>query len=168
MMNTKNIQNLIRKIENGNWEEKIKASNLLVKKASLSHCIIEPLILLLNSSSGKVRNASALTLREIGDSSVVQPLLNAILNHNNLKDRSTLVYALETLDCSEKFLDIFKLALSEEAFTQLSAMNILFEQGFFVSDEEIATAFLMLTKAKNKKIHYERLKSFLGELKNEK
>ena len=97
---------------------------------------INELIEKLKSRDPDVRNSSALELREIGDNSAVEPLLVEIFNPDNTNNRSTLVYALESLDCSRYFWEIFQLALSTKADVQMSALAILFEQEFWIFQEE--------------------------------
>ena len=148
----------------GDWEQKINASDALANLVLKD--IVSPLIALLKSPDTDIRNASALTLREIGNNSAVEPLFDAINNPANRSDRSTLVYALERLDCSRHFLEIVELALSQKADVHMSAMNILMRQGFYMSNSDVKKAISMLKKTKGKTQDYELIGNYLKSLQN--
>jgi len=72
---------------------------------------VQPLIRLLNSSrSETVRDGAALGLRELADQRALRPLMHAIREH---PEDSTLVYALENLNCHEVFEDLSQLFVSK-------------------------------------------------------
>ena len=153
---------LITKILVGEWSEKVDAADELARIASSE--VVDVLSCLLTNSDGEIRNAAALALREIGDSAAVRPLLDAIQRPENHRNRSTLVYALETLDCSRHFIDIFRLALSSKYDVQMSALSILDEQGFWVSADDISNASALLKSADRESIAYDWLAQYLLEL----
>lgn len=153
---------LITRILLGDWQEKVGAADELARIASPE--VVDLLSDLLSSSDGKIRNAAALALREIGDSTAVRPLLDAIQTPANQNNRSTLVYALETLDCSRHFIDIFQLALSSKFDVQMSALSILDEQGFWVSSEDISKASALLMSADQERIAFVWLAQYLLDL----
>ncbi len=160
-----NIEELVAIIESSEWCEKLKAADILAEHGSSE--VVASLIALLKSKDGKVRNASTLALREIGDDIAVEPLFAASHDPANVENRSTLVYALETLDCSGHFIDVVKLAVFGKADVQMSALVILAEQGFYMDDDDLAEALFMLEKAKELSIDYALLKSLLNELGEE-
>ena len=165
-MNKSNTDHLINVIINGKWKDKVDAADSLAEKPSDD--IVKKLIGLLVGIDADVRNASALALREIKDNSAVCHLLNAIHKKENINNRSTLVYALENLDCSQHFLTIFELALADKIDVQMSAMNILHEQGFYIDDDDCLKARSMLEAAVIDEEEYEMLRSLLDSLLNEK
>ncbi len=160
-MTKNNVDVLVDMILTGEWKDKVKAADDLVLQSSPQ--VVGALIELLKSDSHEVRDASALALREIGDNSAVCPLVEAIKKPEHIQSRSTLVYALETLDCSDLFLEIFKLALADKADVQMSAITILTEQGFYISDGDLKKAHQILKQAKGK-ISDENYKSALSYL----
>lgn len=139
---------LVRVIEQDDWTGALAASDVIVR--SFGRSATRSLIKLLKSDRVVTRNAAALALREIGDSRAVDPLFRAINNPNNRSDRATLVYALETLDCRNHFLDLIELAISEKADVQLSAMDILERQAFLVNDDDLNQARETLETCRSK------------------
>jgi len=103
---------------------------------------------LLKSDNGLIRNRISLLLRELKDDSVVEYLFEAIKGPKNSKNRSTMVYALETLDCRGHFLDLIELALASRLDVQCAALNILEEQRFLVTYNELNVAINIFDKAK--------------------
>ena len=97
------------------------------------------LVSLLGSSDGAVRNGAAVRLRNLQDNRAVEPLFQAINVAANINNRGTLVYALQTLDCSEHFTDLFQLALHGNYEVHM-ALIILEEQEFAADDAQLAKA----------------------------
>lgn len=163
MTSKDNVDSLVRKILLGEWPEKVDAADELARIASPE--VVDRLSILLSNSDARIRNASALALREIGNSAAVRPLLDAIQLRDNHQNRSTLVYALETLDCSRHFIDIFRLALSSKFDVQMSALAILDEQVFCVSADDISKASALLKSADKERVAYDWLVEYILELK---
>lgn len=158
-MNNDKEESLIQRIVLGDWIEKVDAADALALIASSE--AIDVLTHLLTNRDGQIRNAAALALREIGSNSAVLPLLEAIQLPENHNNRSTLVYALEALDCGRHFIEIFELALASKIDVQASALNILDEQTFSYSLDEIAKASAMLEAADKEKVEYDWLNAYL-------
>ena len=121
-----------------NWDAKVKSADIIAE--GIGQRAVDELVSLLQSNNSDTRNAAALALREIGDSQMVEPLFRAIQHPNNFNDRSTLVYALEKLDCSEYFGELFSLVLSDMADVRMAAATVFFSQGFMVDDNDIEIA----------------------------
>lgn len=69
--------------------------------------VFETLIHLLNTTENpRIRNATAIGLRDLGDSNAVPFLINHIKNPENTTNRGTLIYALETLEIHAFILDL--------------------------------------------------------------
>ena len=115
-------------------------------KNAVRNDALEVLLPLLNSSDSLIRDAVALALRELGDSRSFEPLLNAVLDPANRDHRGTLVYALETHNCSKIFLTIIDLALYGNYEVQCHALTILKEQQFEISDKECKEAKAAINK----------------------
>lgn len=120
------------------WDEKVEAADRIA--GNFGQCAVTGLVSILQSDNSEARNAAALALREINDDRAVASLIKAIQNPNNLSNRSTMVYALEKLDCSENFVEIFSLVISSRVEVRIAAANIFFSQGFMVDDSDIEKA----------------------------
>jgi hypothetical protein len=94
----------------------------------------------LGSDSGTTRNCAALAIRDAQWQEAVPALVEAILKPANARNRGTLVYALEVMDCSQHFSFLFRLALEGNLECRSHALGILWNGGFRVSDEEIEEA----------------------------
>ena len=94
------------------------------------------LIGLLELGNVAIRNRAALALREIEDNRALNPLLKAIFKPENKNYNGTLVYALETLDCKSKLVEIFQILFYHQYESKMGACTILEEQIFeFTSNE---------------------------------
>ena len=144
-MMTDNLEKLIQRMSSGEWDERLSAVDAIVK--THGNDAVPALIGLLKSPSADTRNAAALAFRDIGDSDAVGALFDAIKAPENRENRATLVYALETLDCREHFLDVVELAFSSKWDVRLAAMNILSEQGFLVNDDDVKKAHKLIDAA---------------------
>ncbi len=158
------LAQLLQDMRSSEWKTILRASDMLAmdyQKELLLH-----LIQMLESESSLTRDGAALALREIGDGSAVEPLFRAILNPWNHGRISTLVYALERLDCRCHFLDIINLVLAEAWDVKTSAFQVLCDQGFMVSDEEVKHAQQMLVEAQATGNDDERLRAALLRLQD--
>jgi len=88
------------------------------------------LINLLESENPSTRNTSALKLRVLKDNRAIEPLLKAIFKVENKEDNGTLVYALQTLDCKHKLVELFKVLFYQGYEAKVMAHQILDEQIF--------------------------------------
>jgi HEAT repeat protein len=149
------LEFLLLQISTSNWNVKISSAEIIVKEHG--HTAVTSLIELLKSSSQDTRDAAAIALRDIKDRRAVEPLFECIKKKENENNRATLVYALETLDCSDHFLDIVDLALSDKADVSLAAMNILIDQGFMINDEDLDMAYELVNKALKQNTNQERI-----------
>lgn len=99
--------------------------------------IIPYLISCLTDKDQRVRSSAALALREQRDDRAVTPLINCVIDPIDSKRCATFVYALETHDCSEHFLDIFKILFYSNFECKINAHNILSEQQFRFDDNNL-------------------------------
>ena len=95
------------------------------------------LISLLKSDDARLRNCAALELERIKDNRAVEPLLEAIFRKENHNRNGTMVFALESLDCSEKLKEIFRILFFETFEAKMSAYSILSEQEFYFIEEDL-------------------------------
>ena len=132
-MNNQELQIALNELQSDQvgWSEKVQIAEGILLRCGAPGA--SELIRLLESPDYSIRNASALALREYGSDSVVGPLLCAINNPANESNRATLVYALETHDCSEYSEHIIRLAVDRKADVRWSAWNILSKQQLLVS-----------------------------------
>jgi len=105
--------------------------------------VVDFLIPMLMLDDQRIRNSAALTLRDIGDNKALEPLLAAIFKKENHNHNQTLVYALETLDCSEKLVEIFTILFYESYVGKISACNILNDQIFSFTEQDLLNIEMM-------------------------
>jgi hypothetical protein len=106
----------------------------------------------LASESALTRNSAALTIGDLKLQAAVPALLEAILKPANVNHRGTLVYALTAMDCSHLFSFLFRLALEANYECRISALGVLLERGFYVSDDELDEAQALLSHSINASI----------------
>ena len=116
-------------------ETAISASKDLAKTGSED--VLFFLIDLLESEKPGIRNLAALSLREIGDNRAIPSLLRSIFKPENKSYNGTLVYALQTLDCTHLLVDIFKILFYESFEAKMGAYAILNEQEFEFSSANL-------------------------------
>ncbi len=117
------------------WDVQLKASSVLSENCTKE--IFDFLIALLESKDHGIKNIVALTLRDIGDSNAVDPLMVAICYKENFNFNGTLVYALQTLDCSQKLKELFEIMFYQGYEPALMASMILDEQVFEFTKQNI-------------------------------
>ena len=126
---------LQKNIFSDDWETVKLAGNRLGKIGGKE--VVDFLISLLSLDNSGIRNRAALALEEIKDSRAVEPLLNSIFKKENHDYNGTMVFALESLDCSKKLKEIFRILFFETYEAKISAYEILFDQTFDFSKDDI-------------------------------
>ena len=91
----------------------------------------------LKSKDGAIRNRGASALKTIADQKSVIPLISSILDPVDPKNCANMVSALQTHDCSEHFVDIFKIMFYRNFECKLNAHNILSEQEFYFDNNDL-------------------------------
>ncbi|NEW04681.1 HEAT repeat domain-containing protein [Paenibacillus sp. SYP-B3998] len=82
---------------------------------------------LLNTEENILRNAIAIALSDIGSEEAVEPLISLLKSPKTIKSRGTILYALESFDCSvhaELLLDLLingNFEVSRQAFLLLDS-----------------------------------------------
>jgi len=135
------MKKLILQLSSERWDVALNISSELVHYGEQA---VPELLILLDDNKSQVRDLAALTLRDINSNLAVHKLFEVIKKRKKEGSISTLVYALELLDCRDYFLDVFNLCLSSKADVSMSAMEIFFTQGFIVNDDNIAKASELL------------------------
>jgi hypothetical protein len=97
--------------------------------------ITDFLISLLDLDNSGIRNRAALALEQIGDNKAVEPLFKSIFKNHNYN--GTMVFALESLDCSKHLKDLFKILFFEAYEAKMSAMAILDKQIFEFTSQDL-------------------------------
>jgi HEAT repeat protein len=127
----------------------------------------------IKSCNVHVRNAAALAVREEKIQDSVPYLIESIMNKDNENQRGTMVYALESLDCRELFDFLFRLALEANYECRSIACDILWDQGFMVSDQDIDDAEAFLNQWEetqdyrdDDEILFKHLRQVISELRN--
>jgi hypothetical protein len=88
------------------------------------------LISLLDSTDPDIYSIAAYTLRDIADNEALEPLMKAIFKKENLNYNGTLVFALQTLNCSHKFKELFEILFYHGYESKILAYQILGGQEF--------------------------------------
>ena len=95
------------------------------------------LISLLALDNPYLRDIAALALADIKDNRALEPLLSAIFKTENHNFNGTLVFALQSFDCSQKLKDIFKILFYQDYESKIGAYTILSDQIFEFRKEDI-------------------------------
>jgi len=103
--------------------------------------VVDKMIGLLYNDHTEVKHLAARTLARIKDNqSALEPLLEAINDKNNAMANGSMVEALMGFDCSEKFVDIFKLYLFGNLKASAMAKIILDFEEFDLTPRTIKKA----------------------------
>jgi hypothetical protein len=129
------IEQLKKNVFSDDWELVKSSADRLGKIGGDE--IVDFLISLISLDNSGIRNRAALALEEIKDNRAVQPLLDSIFKKENLNYNGTMVFALESLDCSKNFKDIFKILFYQGYEAKMSAYAILDEQEFDFNDNDL-------------------------------
>lgn len=124
----------------------------------------------LKSTNSTIRNKAAMRVADIGDERAKEYLIDAINVPQNKNNRGTLIHALSNFDCFDLFPFLFDLSITGNYEVSFEASNILFEQDFIISDEELKNAkakLLEYQKRDNLPEHSETLITELTELLND-
>ena len=128
------IEELKKNVFSDDWEL-VKSSGDRLGKIGGDE-VVEFLISLIALDNSGIRNRAALALEDIKDNRALEPLLTAIFKKENFNYNGTMVFALESLDCSQKLKEIFKILFYETYEAKMSAFAILADQIFnFTKDD---------------------------------
>ena len=155
------IEHLKASIHSVDWETAKNASDELATIGGKE--VVDFLISLLNQSNAKLRNVAALGLREMRDNCAIEPLLNAINKKGNENNRGTMVYALQTSDCSQKLPEIFDLLFYGNFEVRMMASTILEEQIFEFTRQDLHN---IQCKWEDLQEHPEKCPGFNAEVKD--
>jgi hypothetical protein len=97
----------------------------------------------LKNNNPSIRNRAALALSDIGHNRAVKPLFEAIFKKENFNYNGTLVFSLESLDCSNHLKDLFKIIFYHTYEAKMSAMSIIRTQSFDFTTEDLLEIKLM-------------------------
>ncbi len=114
--------------------------------------VVEFLISLIALDNSSIRNRAALALEDIKDNRALEPLLTAIFKKENHNYNGTMVFALESLDCSQKLKEIFKILFFETFESKISAYAILSDQIFDFTKEDLIEVQQMWDDCKQHKV----------------
>ncbi len=129
------IEKLKTDILSENWEVVKTSADRLGQIGSDE--VVHFLISLLALENSGIRDRAALALADIKDDRALEPLLTAIFKKENYNYNGTLVYALEFLNCSQKFKDVFKILFFETDEAKIGAYTILTEQEFDFTEQDL-------------------------------
>ncbi|MFD2671783.1 HEAT repeat domain-containing protein [Marinicrinis sediminis] len=119
------ISNLKQQIMNGNMEEVIRIIEQIAERKERAY--IPTLIdYLIETDHNILRNAIAIALSDLKAQESVEPILNLVLHPKTAKNRGTLLYALEGLDCSSHSLVITRMIVDGNFEVSRQAYQLLF------------------------------------------
>ena len=133
--NQKEIELLKSNMFSDNWELVCESGKKLGELGGKE--ITDFLISLLEQENSEIRNRASLALEEIKDNRALKPLLKAIFKKENFNYTGTMVFALESLDCSKNLKDIFKIMFYQAYECKMSAMTILDTQIFEFTTQDL-------------------------------
>ena len=133
----KEINTLKEKIKSEDWETCRSAVDRLAEINSDESTSI--LLDMLRSDDAQIRNLAAVAMRETKNQKFLGPLTKRINELGTKGQIGTLVYALETLDCSRNLYDVANLNLNAGTNMEIkhSTTVILNEQSFELTTTEV-------------------------------
>ena len=128
------MQDLFEKFNSSDFELSQNAADEIARRNTREGN--EFLIKQLSSNDNLKRNTSALGMSESRNEFFKEPLLQRILELGTKEDIGTLVYALESFDCSDLLVEIIKLHVNGSDEVKMGTSTILLEQKFKISEQE--------------------------------
>jgi HEAT repeat protein len=129
------IERLKKDVFSDDWELVKSSANRLGEIGGDD--VVDFLISLIALDDSSIRNRAALALEQIKDNRALEPLLTAIFKKENHNYNGTMVFALESLDCSKKLKEIFRILFYETYESKLSANAILSDQIFEFTEQDL-------------------------------
>ena len=129
------VENLKKEVFSDDWETVKAAAKRLGEIGGVD--VVDFLISLLELDDSSIRNRAALALEQIEDSRAVEPLLKSIFKPENHNYNGTMVFALESLNCKTKLVEIFKILFYETYEAKISAYSILDDQIFEFNRDDL-------------------------------
>lgn len=126
-----------------------------------------------NDPNEWLRMNAGMVLQDVVDQRALEPLVRAIKNPEFVANKGTLVFALAELDCSDLFILLVELALSNNFEVQSHALSILDEQTFNVTLGDVVVAEKMMAdyglgpdKGQDYEVLLENLEDIIEEIKD--
>ena len=129
------IKQLKKDVFSDDWELVKSSANRLGEIGGDD--VVDVLISLIALDDCSIRNKAALALEQIKDNRALEPLLTAIFKKENHNYNGTMVFALESLNCSKKLKEIFRILFYETYESKLSANAILSDQIFEFTEHDL-------------------------------
>ncbi len=117
------------------WENDIIDSKIL-RKADLEN-IVNLIIDKLNSLDGQGRYIASHLILTFKIDSAKDRLIQRILDNDTMNNNGTMTYALGHLDCRNNLVDVFKILATQSYESKCHAYNILCEQQFEFTENDI-------------------------------
>ena len=131
------IDKLKTDIFSADWDKVKESVNRLFEIGGQEN--IDYLIGLLDKQNSLIRNAVSMAFRANKFNEGLDSLFNAIGKVENRNERGTMVYALQTLNCSKKLKELFDILFSatENWEVQSGILTVLEEQEFEFSTTDL-------------------------------
>jgi hypothetical protein len=101
--------------------------------------VLEFFVSFLAGTDVLLRNRASIALHDLEDSRAIEPLMQAIFKKENENYRGTMVYALDTLDCSHLLVQMFDLLFYGNGEVKMGAMSVLGKQIFEFDSDDLYT-----------------------------
>ena len=134
--------------------EKFDEAEIILEEISRSKDIQAiPLLIeyLQRTENSLLRNSIALTLSDIGNEEVVQPLIDVINDPKTLGFRGTLLYALEPFDCSAHLETLIYHLINGNFEVQAQAYQLIESIKGEISDEVLLNCIIEVKEELNDK-----------------
>jgi hypothetical protein len=128
------------------WEAIKSAADQLFREGEFEY-----LIGLLQHKDSSIRAAAAITFRTNKFQDALEPLFDAINSKEYSNTNGTLVYTLETLNCTNKLSELFRILFSTHKNWEVQShiLTILDKQEFEFTNEELQSIKTSWLKIKN-------------------
>ncbi len=142
----RSVQELKSVILNSRNEQEVKEAIQEIVSARNEDTLLLLIQVLDTTTSRSVRNAVALGLRDLKNSSAVPVLIKHIIDPNNATSNGTMIYALETLDARSAMLDLVSIACRGDYETIAMTINAVEAFAGPISAEQKNEALIQLTE----------------------
>ncbi|QDZ81101.1 HEAT repeat domain-containing protein [Priestia megaterium] len=131
------LDNLKKELNTDNSE---KALETIEKIGSMQDPSTVPTLIkyLVSTDNNVVRDALAIALADIGDYQAIEPLIRLLKNPKTVKSRGTLLYALESFNCSN-YAELITELLFEDNFEVSRQAFILLEAQMLHISNDVKT-----------------------------
>ncbi len=148
MVKSQDLEDLKKNLYSKDWKTTLNAADKLAELNTFS--AISILIEGIKSDDSRIRNASALGIRGAKNELAHIALWNRIIELGPNEEIGTLVYSMETADCSNYLVELFNINIKGNFEVKNSTLTIMSEQTFKLNNEELTKIERILKKHSKK------------------